>query len=716
MIHNRTLSPGSYLRRWSTGLIGALLLAASLTVISAPAGALTPAGPVVPPACNPGGGSGVDVFNGSMSNQWGTAQNWSSGSIPGPGDFVCIPEAYGQQVELSGGSAQIVGVNDESSAGLEFVNSGLTLTGTNEPSVINSFDFVGSGDPSNLDVDAGAVLDLTGSGTIYQSEPVVNGPGRINSIKGSTTSLGPDLGFADSLRWDNWGTLTGVGASLCPSSSQAVELINEAKAKMVLNSGGGFTDSAPWCNSSLTVLPIVLNDSKASIVVSGGAFEMGAPFDNKGTVVDEYSSNSGLGSGLSISSNSGANGTDTGTYETKSSVTKGLGEINFDAPRDLTSAALTGSGTFGFYAINGGVDLADPTLASVNQTGTTNGGMTITKNLTFYYSELGYNIQTDTGTPTTTVIDSGASVNFSNWGAMMENGHNLVIDSGATFNLASESLCLSPTSKVTNSGQFIVSGDISPSVSTCGGGSGGAFANTATGSVSDSASNAGIDVPFTNTGSVQVTAGSFTVDGSSGKTDTGSWKTASGTTLAFASGLSTVTGGFSGAGTVTVDCYTTLGFSGQSLKNLFIAGETTGDYKVIGALSMTTENECTDYPTFVIPSGTVSITGNFTPQQYEAATVELTVNGAGGSALSVGQLDVAGTATLSSSTAATNLSIATSAGVTPAVGQSAQIVTAGTTVGDFTLSTTCAGPGVAYQVAPDSTGISLNVVSNGSCT
>ncbi len=298
--------------------------------------------------------------------------------------------------------------------------------------MINSFNFVGGGDPSNINLDAGVVLDLTGTGSINQSEPVVNGPGTINTIKGSTMSLGNYLGFADSLQWDNWGTLTGVGASLCPSSSGLVQVTNEASAKMVFSSGGGLTDNAPWCDSSLPDLPIVLNDAKGTITVSSESFQISAPFDNEGTVLDEYSSNSGLGSGLSISSNSGVNGNDTGTFETKTSTKKGLGEINFDSPRNLTSAKLTGSGTFGFYAINSGVDLADPTLASVNQTGTTYGGMTITKNLTFYYSELGYNIQADTGTPTSTVIEHGATVNFSGWGAMMEDGHNLVIDSGGT--------------------------------------------------------------------------------------------------------------------------------------------------------------------------------------------------------------------------------------------------------------------------------------------
>lgn len=177
------------------------------------------------------------MFAGAVDNHWGTAQNWSEGAIPGPSDFVCIPQTYSQQVYLDGNTSSpvILGINDEASAGLEFLNVGLTLTGTGQPSVINSFEFVGGGDPSSIDVDAGVTLDLTGTGEISQSQPNVNGPGTINSIAGSTTTIGSYTGFANGLQWNNWGTVTGVGASLCPSSSGLVQLTNEAKAKMVLD-------------------------------------------------------------------------------------------------------------------------------------------------------------------------------------------------------------------------------------------------------------------------------------------------------------------------------------------------------------------------------------------------------------------------------------------------------------------------------------------------
>jgi hypothetical protein len=704
-------------------MLGVVLLAgfglgvpASTAAASQPASRPRP--PVVPRPCNDTGADTI-VFTGADNpttnpSAWNDPLNWSPNRIPGASDFACIPSTYAKPVSLNLNDSvpnyTIQGVNDESTAGLQLTNMGITLTGTAQSSVLNDFVLNGiSG--STLGVASGGVLDLTGSATIDSASSTVNGPGTINTVHRASVSTGPYTGFEDGLRWNNYGTLSGDGAGLCVSSTNSVAVTNEPKGKMVFSSGGGLNDTGGCSGSDQG---IVVNDAKASVTASNASFSIDAPFDNEGTVTDENNPLTGS-SGLTVDSgNTGINGNDTGTYTTKSTK-HALGQINFDGPRDLTSAKVGGSGTYGFNAINAGVDLADPTLASVIQTGTTSGGMIITKGITFEYSELGYNIQSDTGSPTSTVIDSGASVNFAGWNANFENGHSLVINSGGILNLAGESLCLGPASTLTNSGQIVMSGSNSGVSNGYCGGSGGSVTNTVSGTLTSSSTNGQIDLPFDNGGSVGVTAGGLTVYGNSGQTDTGSWQTASGTTLAFASGLSTVTGGFSGSGTVAVGCNTTLGFSGQSLKNLFIAGETTGDYTVTGALSLTTENECVDYPTIVIPNGAVSIAGDFSPQAYEQATVDLTVNGASGTQLSVGQLDVSGTADLNSSSGGAALSVATAAGVTPAVGQSAQIVTAGTTVGDFAFSTTCAGPGVAYQIAPDSTGISLNVVSNGGC-
>jgi hypothetical protein len=708
------------LGRRATGLLGALLLAIfGLIAVSSPAGAVKPKPPVVPQPCNVTGADTI-VFTGADSTgtgpaAWNDPLNWSPNQIPGASDFACIPSTYGKQVSLNLNDSvpnyAIQGVNDESAAGLALTNMGITLTGTAQSSVLNNFVLNGvSG--STLGVATGGVLDLTGSATIDSASSTVSGPGTINTVHGASVSTGPYTGFEAGLQWNNYGTLTGDGVGLCVSSTNPIAVTNEPKGTMVFSSGGGLNDSGGCSGSDQG---IVVNDAKGSITVSNASFSINAPFDNEGKVTDEKNPLTGS-SGLTIGDgNTGLNGVDAGSYTTKSAKTT-LGEINFNGPRDLTSATVGGSGTYGFNAINAGINLADPTLASVVQTGTTSGGMVITKGITFEYSELGENIQSDTGSPTSTVIDSGASVNFAGWNANFENGHSLVINSGGTLNLAGESLCLGPASTLTNSGRIVMTGSNSGASDGYCGGPGASVTNTASGTLTSSSTNGQITLPFVNSGSVGVTAGSLTVYGNGGQTETGSWQTASGTTLAFASGLSTVTGDFSGSGTVSVGCYTTLGFSGQSLKNLFIAGETTGDYTVTGALSMTTENECVDYPTIVIPSGTVSIAGDFSPQQYEQATVDLTVNGASGTQLSVGQLDVSGTADLNSSSGGAALSVATAAGVAPAVGQSAQIVTAGTTVGDFSFSTTCAGSGVAYQLAPDSTGISLDVVSDGSCT
>lgn len=664
--------------------------------------------PKVPKACNITGDPRDDVFTGAVNNGWNTAGNWSLNRIPGAGDFACIPATYGMPVSLNANDAitnyQILGVNDESSAGLAVTNWGITLTGTAKPSVVKNLVLNGiSG--SGLGVGTGVVLDLTGSSTIDSASTSISGPGTINDIKGSTVSTGPYTGVSDGLQWNNYGTVTGDGVGLCDSPTNPVVITNAPKAKMIFSSGGGLNDTG-GCTGS--VQGIVVNDAKASITVSKASFSLSAPFDNKGTVTDEKNPLTGS-TGLTIYfGNTGANGNDTGTYTATSTKTS-LGEINFSGPRDLTSSRLGGSGTFGFNAVDAGVDLADPTLASVVQTGTTNGGMVITKSITFDFSEGGENIQTDTGSPTSTVIDNGASVNFSNWNANFENGHSLVINAGGTLNLAGESLCLGPASSLTNSGHIVMSGSASGMADGYCGGAGGSVVNTASGSLTSSSSNGQITLPFENDGSVAVTSGTLLVDGNAGTAEAGSWSVTPSATLNFSTGTSNLSGTVSDQGTVEIECSATVDLAGQSFNNLNIAGQTTGDYSVTGTLGFFGFPSCNLPPTMDVPSGTIAAAGDFIPQMYNGTLLETTVSGPS----SFGQLTVGGTAQL----AGDQLEVTTASGFTPTVGESFQVLTAGSTSGNFSLTgNTCAGPGIGYQSVPDATGVSLNVVADGSCT
>ena len=196
-------------------------------------------------------------------------------------------------------------------------------------------------------------------------------------------------------------------------------------------------------------------------------------------------------------------------------------------------------------------------------------------------------------------------------------------------------------------------------------------------------------------------------------TDTGSWTVANGTTLYFAGGPSTATGTFTAPGTVQVQCgpngFATLGLEGQHLTNLILGGATSGDYSLAGTLTFVGFPYCNNLPAINIPSGSVSLAGNFvpTPNEYQPV-LQVTVSGAS----SFGQLQVAGSATLSGD----DLQVTTASGFTPTLGESFQVLTAGTTTGNFTLvGSTCAGSGLAYQSVPDANGISLNVIGNSSC-
>ena len=482
------------LRPGVSGIAGVLVLAgltfgASVAPARSAEPTVKPKPPVVPEPCDISGADTI-VFTGVDSTgtgpaAWNDPLNWSPNRVPGVGDFACIPSTYGKQVSLNGNDSipnyAILGVNDESSAGLALTDTDLTLTGTAQPSVLNNFVMSGTSG-ANLFVTSGSVLDLTGSATIDSSTTSVNGPGTINTVRNATASTGIQTSFEAGLQWNNYGTLTGDGAGLCVSSTNPIVVTNERKGRMVFSTGGGLNDVGGCSGSDQG---IVVNDAKASITASNASFSISAPFDNEGTVTDEDNPLTGS-SGLSINDAiSGTNGPDSGSYTTISS-NKTLGQINFNGPRDLRHAVLNGSGTYVFNAINAGVDLGDPTLANVVQSGTTSGGMVITKSLQFVGSENGNDTQGDIGSPTTTEIKSGATLTFTEGarGAAFADGHNLVIDTGGNAVDQEDSICLGAGSGIVNSGTWdFAAGNVGPaSVMNCGGGSS-TMVNKASGSV-----------------------------------------------------------------------------------------------------------------------------------------------------------------------------------------------------------------------------------------
>ena len=433
--------------------------------------------PVMPPACH-AGQTGEDVFTGLATppnpHQWLNAGNWSEGRIPGATDFACIPASYGTYVQYDGNDSisgyEIAGLNDEGTQGLRVVNNTLPIVGTGQASVISDLAMSGITD-SGLTVGSGSTVDLMGSATINSSSSAIDGPGKLNIIKGSTVAVSGPLGFDDGLQLRNYGTLSGSGADVCQNGAPTVvRIVNEPEGKMSLTAGS----FSSGCGEPQTP-GIVANDAKGTISVVGGTFTIGLPFDNLGNV----SVTSGV---LSLDNgNSVSSVTDTGTYRTKSTK-KATGEINFAYPRNETGALLAGSGTYGFSA--NGIDLADPTLATVVQAGGTNGGMVITKSLTFVGSELGDVTQSDSGTPTTTEIDSGAKLTFGDpggGGANFTGGHSLVIDSGGKAVDEGTGICLDGGSTITNSGRWTFASG-GGSVSNCASGSS-SMTNESSGSV-----------------------------------------------------------------------------------------------------------------------------------------------------------------------------------------------------------------------------------------
>jgi RHS repeat-associated protein len=139
---------------------------------------VTPLSPAVTPTCD---NTWTDQF-GNGDGQWDTAANWSSGVVPGPGSYACIP----------GGSPKA------------------NLFGT--------YSIAGLADQGNLTVDNGSMLDLTGGSAFPSTGNALTLEGTLG-VTDATGALG--LFGANDL---NGGTLNGPGTTtLEPGSTTTVD-------------------------------------------------------------------------------------------------------------------------------------------------------------------------------------------------------------------------------------------------------------------------------------------------------------------------------------------------------------------------------------------------------------------------------------------------------------------------------------------------------------
>ena len=166
---------------------------------------------------------------------WQTAANWSDGTLPGPGDDVCIPA--GVVVTLSSGTHSIQSLGSD--ATLIVTAGSLTIAGR--------FDSDGAVTVSGgtLTVggsfDSNAEVDVSGGTLSLGAASVINDTFELNS--GTLTGAG-DLTVIDSLGWSG-GTMGGAGSTNATGGLSITGSAAKTLSGRVLNNQG----AASWSDT-----------------------------------------------------------------------------------------------------------------------------------------------------------------------------------------------------------------------------------------------------------------------------------------------------------------------------------------------------------------------------------------------------------------------------------------------------------------------------------
>jgi hypothetical protein len=236
---------------------------------------LTPLSPTVAPTCTD---SWINE-DGKGDGNWSNADNWSSFVVPGPGDYVCIPDGTNSGPCQYGGDSSIAGLSVQ---GTLVVDDGsvLDLTGGSAYSSIigSSPSTIAEGQPNfgtlTLEGTLG-VTDTTGALGVYAALDLdgatLNGPGTTTLESGSTTTMTASSTLDGSV--DNQADLT-VPASQTLTLGASSTFDNDTGGSVSIT--GTMTDAGTWIQGAGTVAstnPGPITDSSAiqSVQLTGTA-------------------------------------------------------------------------------------------------------------------------------------------------------------------------------------------------------------------------------------------------------------------------------------------------------------------------------------------------------------------------------------------------------------------------------------------------------------
>lgn len=285
----------------------------------------------------------TDTYDGPSGGSWTTAANWSTGAVPGPADFACIPSSDGT---------------------ITYSDSGTTTT-------IESLYSVGSG--TSLDIAAGALVFQDSNVASQVNALTINGGALVSygplTMAGLTMSSGSLSGngqmTATSLAWTggNFGT-SGGGGSVTVSGTATVQL-STASGTSVISQMSLVLDGA-------TSLEAAATDSGFSIG-SGGSLVFADTTTtpaNEPQIAEGYSIGGG-GSVAEVQVQPGVTLNVTGSSDATTTISVPLADDGAVTVPSGETLAVVGGGTS-----SGDFELTGATLNLVRQTVLSSGAIT----------------------------------------------------------------------------------------------------------------------------------------------------------------------------------------------------------------------------------------------------------------------------------------------------------------------------------------------------
>ena len=316
-------------------------------------------------------GSGTNSWTGSAgNNQWTTATNWSSGTVPVSTDNVCIASTFTTAITIGSLAAtnQTIASLD-SGAPLSLTTGPLTITGTAtfaaDLNLTGTLTLNGTGSMTTLELSGGVALTnsstLSVSGLLTWSGGTVSGTGTTNANGGMALSGEP---FLSQQTLNNVGTATWDGSTFLMENGAVIN--NEAGATW-----NHKNDSEIEYVEGTT--PVFSNagtfEKTGGTSSSGGGFTSQITFTNSGTITAK--------SGILLL---GSLFTQTGG----STVLDGGNISTYGA----TTMTVTGGSVFGAGTITGGLTNTSGTVsASPSLSSTTTGTLAINGEDVGYYTQ-----------------------------------------------------------------------------------------------------------------------------------------------------------------------------------------------------------------------------------------------------------------------------------------------------------------------------------------